>query len=96
MRRARIVGALAAVGVLLAGCGASTQVSNMLTVAASAPPASLDFTTVGGAAAPQALVGNVYETLVRIDATGTPQPNLATSWDVSDDGTVYTLSLIHI
>lgn len=93
MRRARIAGALAAVGVLLAGCGASTQVSNMLTVAASAPPASLDFTTVGGAAAPQALVGNVYETLVRIDATGTPQPNLATSWDVSDDGTVYTFHL---
>ncbi|OHR21109.1 peptide ABC transporter substrate-binding protein [Corynebacterium sp. HMSC034A01] len=46
-------------------------------MAASAAPAGLDFTTTGGAAAPQALVGNVYETLVRIDASGTPVPHLA-------------------
>ncbi|MDY5784848.1 ABC transporter substrate-binding protein [Corynebacterium sp.] len=62
-------------------------------VAASAAPAGLDFTTVGGAAAPQAMMGNIYETLVRIDDSGQPQPFLATSWDVSEDGTVYTFHL---
>jgi len=62
-------------------------------VAASAAPAGLDFTTVSGAAAPQALMGNVYETLVRIDSHGTPQPLLAESWDVNDAGTEYTFHL---
>ncbi|AWB84489.1 ABC transporter substrate-binding protein [Corynebacterium liangguodongii] len=64
-----------------------------LVVATQAAPASLDFTSTGGAAAPQALVGNVYETLVRIDSTGTPQPHLATSWETSPDGTEYVFHL---
>ena len=60
----------------LAACSDSAPRDNVV-VAASAAPAGLDFTTTGGAAAPQALVGNVYETLVRIDASGTPVPHLA-------------------
>ncbi|GAA3521618.1 ABC transporter substrate-binding protein [Corynebacterium pilbarense] len=51
----------------------------------------MDFTTTGGAAAPQALVGNVYETLVRIDASGTPVPHLAER--VERDGGVFTFHL---
>lgn len=64
-----------------------------VSVATQTPPASLDFTTTGGAAAPQALMGNIYETLVRIDGTGTPQPLLAESWEVSPDGTTYLFHL---
>ncbi|OFT58652.1 peptide ABC transporter substrate-binding protein [Corynebacterium sp. HMSC05H05] len=60
-------------------------------MAASGAPAGLDFTTTGGAAAPQALVGNVYETLVRIDASGTPVPHLAER--VERDGGVFTFHL---
>ncbi|MCT2153950.1 ABC transporter substrate-binding protein [Corynebacterium sanguinis] len=62
-------------------------------VATQAPPAGLDFTSIGGAAAPQALMSNVYETLVRIDASGTPQPLLAESWEESPDATEYTFHL---
>ena len=106
-RLPRLAGPLIAAAALTA-CATPQDRADLLTVAASAPPASLDFTTTGGAAAPQALMGNVYETLVRIDDTGTPQPFLATSWDIEErpEGAVYTfhlrddvtfsLSLIHI
>ncbi|WP_299448130.1 ABC transporter substrate-binding protein [uncultured Phycicoccus sp.] len=35
----------------------------------------------------------VYDTLVRLDADSKPQPNLATEWEYSEDGTVLTLQL---
>lgn len=62
-------------------------------VATQGAPAGLDFTSIGGAAAPQALMGNVYETLVRIDASGTPQPWLAHAWQRSADGLRYEFAL---
>ena len=72
---------------LLSACSAGSTASNVgriepdsVVVGTTSPPASLDFTTTGGAAIPQALMNNVYETLVLIDDTGQPQP----------------LSLIHI
>ena len=68
--------AAVALALPLAACGDAAPRDNVV-VAASGAPAGLDFTTTGGAAAPQALVGNVYETLVRIDASGAPVPHLA-------------------
>lgn len=35
----------------------------------------------------------VFEGLVRIDPKGVPQPELAKSWDISDDGLTYTFHL---
>jgi peptide/nickel transport system substrate-binding protein len=65
-----------------------------LTVAFAAEPASLDFSTADGSAIPELLLDNVYETLVRLDAsTGEIVPGLATSWEVSDDGTTYDFLL---
>ena len=58
-----------------------------------AVPANLDFTTTGGAAVFEALLYNVYEGLVRLDADGEVQPLLAESWDVSEDGLEYTFQL---
>lgn len=58
-----------------------------------AVPANLDFTTTGGAAIFEALLYNVYEGLVRIDAEGEIQPLLAESWEISDDGLEYTFNL---
>ncbi len=64
-----------------------------LTVGFVLEPTSLDFTQVDGAQAPQALLLNVYEGLVKQDDTGKIVPLLAKSWDVSADGTVYTFTL---
>lgn len=40
------------------------------------------------------VIPNIYSTLVRVDSEGTGLvPDLAKSWDISDDGTVYTFHL---
>ena len=56
-------------------------------------PGSLDFTQTDGAAIPQVLLDNVYETLVTQDQTGQIVPALAESWTVSPDGLTYTFTL---
>lgn len=93
------IGAILSAG-LLASCSAGSTSTNIgriapgsVIVATTAAPASLDFTTTSGAAIPQALMGNVYETLVRISDAGQPEPFLAKSWDVSDDRLEYTFHL---
>ena len=91
------IGALGlVVGASLSACSAgSTAVvdsdSSALTLATTTPATSLDFTTVGGAAIPAALMSNVYETLVRISPEGEIVPGLAESWEV--DSTRYTFHL---
>ncbi|WP_165164255.1 ABC transporter substrate-binding protein [Corynebacterium qintianiae] len=98
MSSRRAAGVLLAVAALapLPACTSSADIAGrngQLVVATQAPPAGLDFTTTGGAAAPQALMGNIYETLVRIDDSGQPQPFLAESWEESADGTQYVFHL---
>lgn len=39
------------------------------------------------------VAGNIYESLLRFDHDLKPLPQLATSWDVSDDGKTYTFKL---
>lgn len=56
-------------------------------------PTSLDFTQFDGAAIPQVLLTNVYETLVKLDQSGKVVPSLADKWTVSDDGKTYTFDL---
>lgn len=57
-------------------------------------PASLDFTKTDGAPIPQALLSNVYETLVKQDQGGKIVPGLAKAWTVSDDKKTYTFDLV--
>ncbi|MBU4213717.1 MAG: ABC transporter substrate-binding protein [Actinobacteria bacterium] len=104
-RRAAAVSATAvAVALALSACSAgssagpsassaASDTDATLTLGLAAVPASLDFTTTGGAAIFQALVGNVYEGLVQLDQDGTVQPLLATDWTVSDDGLTYSFTL---
>lgn len=100
-RFAKVTAALT-LAATLAGCsagstaagpsGLGTDASTIVAGSTSAP-ASLDFTTTSGAAIPQALMGNVYEGLVRITDSGEIEPLLATSWEVSPDGKEYTFHL---
>ncbi|WP_120004409.1 ABC transporter substrate-binding protein [Nesterenkonia muleiensis] len=74
--------------------GNGTEVSEAhVSIGMFAVPANLDYTTTGGAAIFEALLYNVYEGLVRIDAEGEIQPLLAESWEISDDGLEYTFQL---
>ena len=56
-------------------------------------PVSLDFTQDAGAAIPQVLLTNVYETLVKLDQSGKIVPGLASKWTVSPDNKTYTFTL---
>ncbi|MFI5706213.1 ABC transporter substrate-binding protein [Kribbella sp. NPDC051620] len=74
--------------------GSSPGGDQSLTVGLVAEPASLDFTTTDGAAIPQALLGNVYNGLVKQDEAGKIVPDLAKSWTVSPDRKTYTFELV--
>ena len=41
----------------------------------------------------QMVSGNIYESLLRYDTKLDPQPSLAKSWTISDDGLTYTFTL---
>ncbi|GGL93597.1 ABC transporter substrate-binding protein [Nakamurella endophytica] len=56
-------------------------------------PTSLDFTQADGAAIPQVMLTNVYETLVKLDQKGDIVPSLAEKYDVSADRKTYTFTL---
>lgn len=102
-RGARVVGVLATIIALVAlgGCTApapaptstATTGSRRLVIGATAEPATMDPTAVAAAAGSQAMLYNVYETLVKMDAEGQLKPLLAQSWDVSADNTAYTFQL---
>ncbi len=75
--------------------GSGSGDSESVTIGLFAEPASLDFTTTDGAAIPQALLYNVYETLLKVDsATGDIVPALASSYEVSEDRLTYTFTLV--
>ena len=56
-------------------------------------PESLDIRTEQGTTLEQALLENVYETLVSRSETNKLQPSIAKSWQISDDGLTYTFTL---
>jgi peptide/nickel transport system substrate-binding protein len=73
--------------------GTPTDTGPSLTVALQASPLNLDYTTSAGAAIPQALLYNVYESLVKLDDTGQIEDLLAVSHTVSDDRLTYGFTL---
>ena len=78
----------------LAACGGQEDpAERQLVVGVSTTPASLDPTTADASSISQALLYNVYETLVKIDAQGDLVPLLAKEWTVSPDATTYTFDL---
>lgn len=64
-----------------------------LAVGASLEPPTLDPTGSDAASIPQALLYNVYETLLKVDSAGKFQPLLAQKWDIGRDRLTYTFTL---
>jgi len=102
----RVLGLVTAAAFVLSACNAGSgsedgdaatggDSDEAVSVGLVAEPASLDFTTTDGAAIPQALLYNVYETLVKVDSqSGEVVASLASDYEVSDDGKTYTFSLV--
>jgi peptide/nickel transport system substrate-binding protein len=87
---------LASVLVLLACSPDPTSLDpadQTLRVGASLEPPTLDPTGSDAASIPQALLYNVYETLVKINTDGEIRPLLAQRWEISKDHTRYTFTL---
>ena len=72
---------------------ASARTDATLRLGLAAAPANLDFTSTGGAAIFQALMGNVYEGLLQLDGKRGLTPLLATGYTVSRDGLTYDFTL---
>ncbi len=64
-----------------------------LTLAIQLEPPHLDPTSAAAGAIDSVLYSNVFEGLTRFSADGSVEPALAESWDISEDGTVYTFTL---
>jgi len=95
--KVRISAALALL-LVISACSAGSTASvgagpDTLAVGFTAEPANFDFTRTDGTAIPQALLYNVYEGLVKLDADGEIVPLLAESWTVSDDRRTYDFRL---
>lgn len=98
-RTALLGAAAAALALVLSACsaGASSpgddEQKDSMAIAFTAEPVNLDFTSTSGVAIPEALMENVYESLVRLDESGKVQPALAEDWTVSQDRKTYTFTL---
>lgn len=71
----------------------SAEDDTTLLVGATLAPPMLDPVVNDAASIPQALLYNVYETLVKLDDNGEMQPLLASSWEISPERTSYTFHL---
>lgn len=80
----------ASVCALVAGM-ASAQTD--ITVGLQLEPPNLDPTGGASQAIDSVLYSNVFEGLTRFQGDGSVVPGLAESWDISEDGTVYTFHL---
>jgi peptide/nickel transport system substrate-binding protein len=94
MRKSLIVLGLAALAAGTMFTPAFAAPRTDLNVGLVLEPPNLDPTTGGAAAAIREVTyANIYEGLTRLDSTGSVQPDLAKSWDISADGLTYTFHL---
>jgi len=73
--------------------GAAPATSDTLSIGSLYEPANLSNTGAGGQGVTEALTGNVYESLLKLNDDGTVSNLLADSYKVSDDGLTYTFTL---
>ncbi len=82
---------LAAVLALTANAAVAQQ--DTITLGMVLEPPNLDPTGGAAAAIDEVVYANIFEGLTRFGPDGSVRPALARSWEVSDDGTVYTFHL---
>ncbi|MEX3316279.1 ABC transporter substrate-binding protein [Sulfitobacter sp. PS-8MA] len=75
------------------GLMATASAAAELVVGMQQEPTSLDPTADATASIDSMMTQNVFESLTTVAENGEVQPNLATSWDVSEDGLTYTFHL---
>ena len=83
---------LAAAG-LLAAAGAAAAQQTDIVIGMQLEPPNLDPTGGAAAAIDEVVYANVFEGLTRFGPDGAILPGLAESWEVSEDGTVWTFAL---
>jgi peptide/nickel transport system substrate-binding protein len=93
MKTIRIAAAIAIASGLAVLAQAQAQPKDALTIGLTLEPPHLDPTAGAAAAIDEIVYANLFEGLTRIDENGAVQPQLAESWEVSDDGLVYTFTL---
>lgn len=74
-------------------CTTAAFAQDSITVAIQLEPPNLDPTGGAAQAIDSVLYANVFEGLTRFDADGAIIRGLAQSWEISEDGTVYTFNL---
>ncbi len=87
-----MVSALALVAAMTAR-SAMAQAKTDIVVGMQLEPPHLDPTSAAAGAIDSVLYANVFEGLTRFGPDGSVIPGLAESWEISDDGTVYTFKL---
>ncbi|MCF3594983.1 ABC transporter substrate-binding protein [Rhodobacteraceae bacterium LMO-12] len=84
------MGAVSALAMMVAGAAfAKSDIS----VAMQLEPPHLDPTSAAAGAIDSVLYSNVFEGLTRFGPDGSVNPGLAQSWEISEDGLVYTFHL---
>jgi peptide/nickel transport system substrate-binding protein len=84
---------VAAAAIALASSTAAFAARTDIVVGVVLEPPHLDPTGGAAAAIDEIVYANLFEGLTRIDEKGQPQPGLAESWTVSEDGKEYTFKL---
>ncbi len=73
--------------------GMALAAQDSITVGMQLEPPNLDPTSGAAAAIDEVVYANVFEGLTRFQSDGSVAPALSESWDVSEDGLVYTFKL---
>jgi peptide/nickel transport system substrate-binding protein len=84
---------LAATALALMAGAAAAQARTDLVLGMVLEPPHLDPTAGAAAAIDEVVYSNVFEGLTKIGPNGEVEPGLAESWEISDDGKVYTFKL---
>ncbi|MCX8996917.1 ABC transporter substrate-binding protein [Rhizobiaceae bacterium BDR2-2] len=77
----------------VSSAGAAEAAKTSLVLGMTIEPAGLDPTVAAPVAIGQVTWQNIFEGLVTIDRDGKIQPQLAESWEISEDGLTYTFKL---